>query len=128
MPKKKIVFNLKNIEAMGALGCTYQEIADIHECSVRTVDERMSKDSAFSRAYKKGLGAIKMSLRRQQLKKAEAGDKTMMIWCGKNLLDQTDRIDNDSQDRFKKALKAVVRWPGEEPVKRQKKAKKTDKK
>ena len=37
-------------------------------------------------------GSGKASLRRRQWQAAEAGDKTMLIWLGKNWLGQSDQV------------------------------------
>lgn len=36
-----------------------------------------------------------MSLRRAQMKLAESGNATMLIWCGKQYLGQTDKVEID---------------------------------
>lgn len=37
----------------------------------------------------------KASLRRMQWKSAEDGNTTMLIWLGKNILGQTDKVQNE---------------------------------
>ena len=48
--------------------------------------------------YKKGaLGRLKVSLRRQQIELAKTGNPTMLIWLGKQLLEQRDKADATNQ-------------------------------
>jgi len=37
----------------------------------------------------------KASLRRNQWKLAQDGNATMLVWLGKNMLDQTDKLDQN---------------------------------
>ena len=49
-----------------------------------------AKKVGFSDAFKKFSANGRMSLRREQFKKAMDGDRTMLIWLGKQHLDQRD--------------------------------------
>lgn len=70
-----------------AILCTNEEIALLVGCSEDTLVRR------FADLLKKGRAAGKMSLRRVQFKKALAGDTTAMIWLGKNILGQRDKVE-----------------------------------
>ncbi|HEX7262220.1 MAG TPA: hypothetical protein VF258_10430, partial [Luteolibacter sp.] len=68
------------------LGATAPEIAAWFGCGLRTVERRMAmRDGEFRRAYEKGFGRLKISLRRQQIEVAKGGNPTMLIWLGKQL-------------------------------------------
>lgn len=90
-PKKKIDY--EQVRKLAEIGCTRDEIANHLDLSKRTLD----RDEEFSRVYKKGLGKVKMSLRRKQITAANKGNTVMLIWLGKNLLGQKDNpiIDED---------------------------------
>jgi hypothetical protein len=49
----------------------------------------------FKDVIEEGSEEGKMSLRRKQLEVAMSGDRTMLIWLGKNLLNQSDRVKSD---------------------------------
>lgn len=49
-----------------------------------------AKKVSFSDAFKKFSANGRMSLRREQFRKAIDGDRTMLIWLGKQYLDQRD--------------------------------------
>lgn len=85
-------FELGEVEKLGTLGATAAEMAAWFNCGVRTVERRMAKQEGdFRRAYDTGFGRLKISLRRKQIESAKAGNTTMLIWLGKQLLDQADK-------------------------------------
>jgi len=90
--RPRIEFDLSQVEGFGQIGATATEIAAVLPASQSTIEHRMAdRESDFSKAYQKGLGALKMSLRRKQIQLALAGNPTQLIWLGKQLLGQTDR-------------------------------------
>lgn len=86
-PKLKI--NYEAVEKLASIGCTQEEIADFLECSTRT----LQRDEEFCRVYKKGISHSKRSLRRMQFDKASKGNTTMLIWLGKQMLGQTEKVE-----------------------------------
>ena len=86
-PKKKIDY--ETVEKLASMMCTQEEIGHFLGISPRT----FQRDVEFCRIYKKGIDTGKMSLRRQQYKVAEKGNPTMLIWLGKQYLDQKDKQD-----------------------------------
>lgn len=85
-------FDIAEVEKLGMLGATAPEIAAWFNCAVRTVERRMAmRDGEFRRAYEKGFGRLKISLRRQQIEIAKGGSVAMLIWLGKQMLDQADK-------------------------------------
>jgi hypothetical protein len=97
-PRKKgrprIQFDLQMVEALGRLGATAEEMAHILPASQSTIEHRMSdRESGFYKAYNKGRATLNASLRRKQIELAMGGHPTLLIWLGKQLLDQRDRAD-----------------------------------
>ena len=94
--RPKIQFDEKDIrvvEGLAAIGCTYDEIAATLGCSIDTVRDRIRDESTeFSKAYKKGASAVRISLRRHQINLAKKDNATMLVWLGKNMLGQSDHI------------------------------------
>jgi len=86
-----------DIEALGRLHCTITEAADYLAKRYRvdlpriTFHHFLERNEKAMEAFECGKSEGKLSLRRQQMKKAEAGDTTMLIWCGKNILGQSDK-------------------------------------
>ena len=100
--RPKIEFDLLEVEKLGSIGATYDEMASWFNTTTRTIDRRMvDEDDSFCRAYKKGFGRLKMSLRRQQIELASSGNPTMLIWLGKQLLEQRDKTHNETDIQMK---------------------------
>ena len=100
-PKIKIDFNI--LENLCGIQCTQEEIVSVLGVTVETIDARCREvyGLTFSEymAQKKGKG--KASLRREQWKKALAGDKTLLIWLGKQELGQADKQEFGDPGDFK---------------------------
>lgn len=89
------VFDPKQVMVFGMYAATYETMAEFFGVSIDTIARRMKDEkSDFCMAYKKGRGQSLMKLREAQLQKALSGDSTMLIWLGKQLLGQTDHIEN----------------------------------
>jgi hypothetical protein len=73
------------VEALAAIGCTLDEMASILSCHRNTLLNR------FCKVIEKGKSSLRMSLRREQVRLAKAGDRTMLIWLGKQYLGQSER-------------------------------------
>lgn len=86
-PKKAIDYKL--VERLGKIMCTEEEVANMLEVSVRT----LQRDKEFCRIYKKATENGKMSLRRTQFKLARTS-ASMAIFLGKQYLGQTDKVEN----------------------------------
>lgn len=89
MARPEIEIDAKHVEQLAALGAKNTEIADFFGCSVDTITRRFAENLA------KGRSNLKMSLRRWQLKSAEKGNATMLVWLGKQTLGQVDKILNE---------------------------------
>jgi len=93
--RPRLDFNPKTVEGWGAIGASNGEMASMMECSERTISRRMNDTDEFCLAYQKGLTRLKGSLRRKQIALANRGDRTMLIWLGKQLLGQKDTSHHD---------------------------------
>jgi len=92
--RPRIEFDLAQVEGLGQIGATAAEMAAILPASQSTIEHRMAdREGDFYSAYEKGNGVLKMSLRRTQIQAAMAGNTTMLVWLGKQLLGQTDKQD-----------------------------------
>jgi len=97
-PKKKtgrplIAINWKQVDQMCAIHCTGEEQAAILEISYDTLEAacKREKKLSFPDYFKQKSASGKMSLRRRQYSEAMEGNTTMLVWLGKNWLDQTDK-------------------------------------
>ena len=82
-------------EKLCAIQATEEEIAGWFKCSEDTIRRFCQKTygQQFCEVYKRLSAHGRISLRRTQFKIAEAGNATMAIWLGKQMLGQRDRQD-----------------------------------
>ena len=93
-PKKVLSEDaLKLIENLARIMCTEEEIA---QCLGASVDTLLNSDNKelFRTAIKRGNSIGKQSLRRKQYEVAMKGNSSMLIWLGKQWLNQTDKVEN----------------------------------
>lgn len=99
--------------AMIRIQCTQDEICNIFGMTAETLNKRLEErgEGKFSTLYKKHQDEGRASLRRMQWKTAEGGNPTMQIWLGKNMLGQTDKVeqvgDNGAADALKELAKKL---------------------
>jgi len=72
------------VKLLAGIGCPMTDIALIVGCSVDTLERR------FADVIETGRADVRKSLRRKQVELAMKGDRTMLIWLGKQLLGQRD--------------------------------------
>ena len=85
--RPRIEIDMAAVEELASIGATQQEIASRLGVSTDT----LHRNPDFAVAYKRGMNEGRMSLRHKQFELANMGDKTMLIWLGKQLLDQSDK-------------------------------------
>lgn len=90
--RPKLEIDPDTVEKLAAIHCSMAEIASVVECSVDTLQRR------FADVVQRGRNKGKTSLKRWQWKAAEKGNVTMLIWLGKQHLDQSDQRIGESHD------------------------------
>lgn len=93
-PKKHIDWD--EVDKLLFIHCTHNEVAAWFNVHIDTLCNRCldEKGMTFSEYSKQKTRRGKVSLRRRQYTKAvEEGNTTMLIWLGKQWLDQTDKIE-----------------------------------
>jgi SLT domain-containing protein len=91
--RPKVKVDTKIIENMAAIHCTNKEIAEVVGISVDTLQRN------FPDLLQKGRANGKAKLRRLQWQKAEEGNPTMLIWLGKQLLEQKEQPINNEDNQ-----------------------------
>lgn len=93
--RPKIQINWEEFEKLCSLHCTLVEIAEWFKCSEDTIERAVQREykTTFAEIYKKKSSRGKVSLRRRQYEIALSGNVTMLIWLGKQCLDQKDKHD-----------------------------------
>lgn len=89
------VIDWTTVASMAAIHCTGPEIATVLNVDEDTLTAACKREHGmlFSEYIRQKRGTGKASLRRMQWKAAEAGDRTMLVWLGKNWLKQSDKIE-----------------------------------
>lgn len=82
--KDKVVVVPDEVQKLAALWCTYKEMADWFGINVETLKYN------FHTEIELGRSETKQALRKTQIDIALKGDRTMLIWLGKNILQQSD--------------------------------------
>ena len=90
-PIKQI--NYVKLDKLCAIHCTGEECASILEMDYDTLNAALKRDGegGFSDYFKKKSAVGKMSLRRKQIEVALEGSVPMLIWMGKQQLNQHDK-------------------------------------
>ena len=77
----------KSVEELAALGCNPEEIAGVLGCSRDTIDRN------FAEQVGRGRNRLAKQLRGKQIDLAMEGSVPLLIWLGKQYLDQRDKAD-----------------------------------
>lgn len=88
--RPKAEYDLKQIERLASIMCTWDDIAAALGVCVRTVFRWKESDPAVNEAYERGQGNGRVSLRRAQVTLYKKGNPAMQIWLGKQWLGQRD--------------------------------------
>lgn len=94
-PRKEI--DLAQLSQLAAFQCTDDEIAAVLGVCVETLIRR-KKEPEFLEALESGKAKGRASLRRLQWKAANAGNTTMLVWLGKQVLGQRDKPEEGGLD------------------------------
>lgn len=91
-------FNKELFEELCSIQCTEKEIAAVLKMDIDTMNKRVKEiyGHTFSDVFAEKREGGKSSVRRRQYQKALDGDTTMLIWLGKNMLDQKDKQEIES--------------------------------
>src|SRR5690349_8964880 len=99
--RPKIEINQDIFEGLCRIHCTKEEICgvlDVSEPTLRRWVKRTYQGQTFDAVSTQKAQSGKASLRRAQLRLAESGNATMLIWCGKQYLGQRDHTVNYNID------------------------------
>lgn len=93
MARPRIEIDFKEVDKLCQLQCTAEEIAGFLNCSVDTLERRIKEEHGvgFADYFQQKRSGGKISLRRKQFQKAMEGNPTMLIWLGKQYLDQAEK-------------------------------------
>lgn len=109
-PNKKI--DPEQVRALARIGATYEEIADVLQIGRSTFTLKLKKQKGLREAYEQGLSEGDVSLRRAQHQAAMNGKTAMLIWLGKQRLNQAERVEvkerpSDTAKEFHEAIQRI---------------------
>ena len=90
---KKYEIDTKPVQTLARFGCTNKEIGSFFGCSADLIEK------SYSEFLTKGRSEQKLRLRQLQMRSAESCNVTMLIWLGKNVLDQRESITINSDEK-----------------------------
>src|SRR5438094_10320688 len=99
--------DLAELEKLCGLQCTDEELAAWFNVTTRTI-ERKRKNAKFAEVMNRGKAKGRISVRRQQMKLLEAGNATMGVWLGKNILGQVDEVRHELSGGLRTYLSVVL--------------------
>ena len=103
----KAKIDLVELERLSAMQCTDEEVGAWFGVTTRTI-ERRRKNAKFAEVMNRGRAKGRISVRRAQLKLLEAGNATMGVWLGKNILGQVDEIRHELFGNISTKLQLVI--------------------
>ena len=96
--RPKIELSGEQVRKLAALHCSVDEIADILGCGRDTIYRHHKEE------LDKGRAEGRMRLRTMQFKSAQHGSAAMLIWLGKQILNQKDQQEIAVVDEEEKRL------------------------
>ena len=99
MKKNKHDIPAEKVKLLASFGCSYIEIGKYFGCSEGVIRKR------FKIEYEQGREEMKLSLRQMQWKNAQQGNTALLIFLGKNYLNQTDKSQVDHTNNLELVLK-----------------------
>ena len=95
--RPKYQIDYKALGSLCAIQCTGEEIAGVLDVDYDTLNKRLAEEGhgGFTDYNKKKSSGGKMSLRRKQFEIAKEGNPTMLIWLGKQYLEQSEKTKTD---------------------------------
>lgn len=95
MPRPKLDIDSDEVYKLAKYGASNVDIAEFFGCAESTIRGR------FCESVDKGRAERRITLHRKQYEVAEAGNVAMLIWLGKQVLGQADKLEtkNDTRTR-----------------------------
>jgi hypothetical protein len=87
------VIDLEQLKRLAMLHCTQREIAAYFGIDRVTLTRRL-QEKAYRDAYNHGISLGNINLRRMQYAAAQRGSNAMLIWLGKQMLGQKNRVEH----------------------------------
>lgn len=92
--RPEIFIDWSKLDGFLALGATLLDCSDLMDISEDTIERVIKKKHKlrFSEYREKKMSGMRIRLRQKQYDVAMKGNVTMLIWLGKQMLGQTDKV------------------------------------
>ena len=113
--RPKIQIDWDSFDKLCAMMATKAEIANFLEINEDTVNNacKREKKMTFSAYYEQKASGGRISIRRKQYELAMSGNVVMLIWLGKQLLDQSDKLDQKTTATIESELSFKIGFDDE---------------
>ena len=114
MGRPRIEIDYQSAEKLASLHCTGEEIAAFLGVDYKTLERAIRRDLklTFGEWYKRHSAKGKVSLRRKQFEVAMSGNATMLVWMGKQVLEQSDKTEEKIDSSAEILKKIIEKLPG----------------
>ncbi len=89
---KPVAITPEEIVALASMFTTIEEMAGYFGLSTRQLYRRFANDFELMSALRTGRSKGKVLLRQAQFKSAVGGDARLLVWMGKQFLDQSEKV------------------------------------
>lgn len=96
------------IQAWAQVDCTLQEICGLLGVSLAWFDDYRNANPEVDAALVRGRASARYGLRNAQMREALAGNSQLLIWMGKQMLGQSDKVQADVKVGISVALEDAV--------------------
>lgn len=109
--RPKIKIDWDQVDKLCAIACTGEEIANFLEIDYDTLVKAIKRRSkmTFSEYFAQKSAPGTVSLRRKQFEMAQQGDRVMLIWLGKQRLNQSEKVTSVNKTEIDAKVQTIDR-------------------
>lgn len=110
-PRKEVDFRM--LDELCQIHCTAEEICAILDLDMETLNKRIREQTGrtFKAYFDRASAGGRASLRRKQFEMALDGDRMLLMWLGKQVLNQSEKSESQTQNLT--AQKLVIEIKGD---------------
>lgn len=94
MGRPEVHFSWQTLDAVLQFGASKTDCAEFLDCSEDTIERRIKTkfNMTFTEYRLRKMGKTRVGIMKKQIDMALAGDRTMLIWVGKQICGQSDKF------------------------------------
>ncbi len=108
----KLDIKQSELESFAEMGIAIKEVAGFFMCSIDTIENRIQEmfGMTYTEFREQKESKTRRMIKRKIIEKALGGDNTMLIWCSKNMLGWSEKIDTTLKGNPDEPLIFVAKW------------------